>query len=89
MGWVSRATVSLQSSHTATILKSQSQSLKKSETTDQIRSISFRLINLCSRYADPFTWLQMLRDSKNKYDAKAKDESQTEEEEDKNSQKSS
>lgn len=57
---------------------SKSTSLKKSQATDQFRVLGYRIFNLCSRYADPFTWFEMLRDSKSKYDVKTKVKSQTE-----------
>lgn len=61
---------------------SKSTTLKKSQVTDQFRVFSYRILNFCSRSMDPFTWLEMLRDSKSKYDVKRqtkkRDESHTE-----------
>ncbi|XP_037040058.1 uncharacterized protein LOC119077039 [Bradysia coprophila] len=58
---------------------STSRSLKKSQASDQFRVFGYRMLNFCSRYADPFTWLEMMRDSKSKYDVKKKGKSQSEE----------
>lgn len=57
---------------------SQSKSLRKSQATDQVRVFGYRLFSLCSHYADPYTWLEILRDSKNKYDVKTKAKMQSE-----------
>lgn len=56
---------------------SKSTTLKKTQATDQFRVFGYRFFNFCSRSIDPFTWLEMLRDSKSKYDAKTKGKGQT------------
>lgn len=57
---------------------SRSTSLRKSQSSDRVRVLGYRFIGLCSRYADPYTWLGILRDSKNRYDVKTKAKMQTE-----------
>lgn len=57
---------------------SKSTALKKRQATDQFRFFGYRIFSLCSKFADPYTWLEMLRESKNKYDIKTKGKRQRE-----------
>ncbi|KAJ6645411.1 hypothetical protein Bhyg_00617, partial [Pseudolycoriella hygida] len=61
---------------------STSKSLRKLQTSDQFRVLGYRIYNLCSRFADPFTWLEMIKDSKSKYDVKKRGGSPSEQSED-------